>query len=165
MPPFRFGLESVLEIRTGALRDAESATAHAREVRDAAKAEYDACREREDAQMIRLGEYRDRLFESGGQALTGAAVQGRVNRLDIFVRDLELTRDQVFAQSAILQGRESELRKAVAAHTEAKREVEILEKYRERAKDRFDRQTQKKEDAELDEIGSIIFDASRQGLA
>ena len=156
MPQFKYRLQPLLDVKSErkqqAQRDLGQRMADLKTEQDAL-GEMQAERERVEKKLEAA-----KFVPLGGAA--GASVES-IRQYTDYLRglgaDVEKARDAEFSQR--LRLREFEDRAAAARRhlADCSRELEVLNKHRERLEQRFVRAEEKKDAAEQDEIGSAMF--------
>jgi hypothetical protein len=160
MAEFVFRLQALLDRRIEARRQAEERLASCERAlaaekktmqeleagADAAEALY----QRRRAERSLSGRNRGAPFLSQDSTLAGLKL------------DAQAARSAVLSQQIFVDEASGHLRKATAALAVRKQEEDVLEKFREKARDRFMREESYREELEQDEVGSVMF-LSRQG--
>jgi flagellar export protein FliJ len=99
---------------------------------------------------------------AGAEGASGLAVIQRTDYLRGLATDLEAAKDAEFSQRFRVREFEGQVVKARRLFADCSREVEVLDKHRERLEKRFLRENEKRGAAEQDEIGSTMFNRGRQ---
>jgi len=160
MAQFHYRLQILLDLKIDAREKLERALAERQ--RELA-AENRALAELEEAQRVlagKLKESRTALLGTGA-GVSGHTLELRTRYLKRLVQDVETGQDAVSAQRLRVgefQDRVAEARQHLA---DAAREVEVLEKHKERLQGRFLRAIEQKQALEQDEMGGIIFNQRR----
>ncbi|MBV9508138.1 MAG: flagellar export protein FliJ [Acidobacteriia bacterium] len=93
--------------------------------------------------------------------MSGLAIQQYRDYLRGLVMDVEATRDAEFSQRLRVQEFAENVAKARRVLAECSRELEVLNKHRDRLEKRFLKEAERKEAADQDEIGSMLFSRGR----
>ena len=96
--------------------------------------------------------------------MSGLAIQQYRDYLRGLVMDVEAARDAEFSQRLRVQEFQDNVGKARRALAECSREVEVLNKHRDRLEKRFLKEAERKEAADQDEIGSMLFSRGRRSI-
>lgn len=160
---FKYRLDPLLAQRMERKELAEQGVAERLRELDAEKQKLDDAQHRQAELMTKRERVRSELLVNAGEErLTGNEVSQRRNFLRGVEQDVETARDEVFAQKQAVDESATRLSDAQEHLTVCAREVEVLEKHREKQKDRFDQQAERQEAKELDEIGASLFISKRR---
>jgi flagellar biosynthesis chaperone FliJ len=96
------------------------------------------------------------LLVGGPTGLSGIEVRRRYEYLGAVGLDLETAKDAVFSQKMFIEDCNREVAAAQIHLTRCSRDVEVLQKHRDKLEQRFLRELEKKEALELDEIGNMM---------
>jgi len=102
------------------------------------------------------------LSAKGTHPLTGEEVRRRLDYLRGVDHDVESARGEVFAQKQAVDETQERLIQAKQFLAECSKEVEVLEKHRDKAEARHRQELERKESNELDEIGTHLFISKRK---
>jgi flagellar biosynthesis chaperone FliJ len=159
MAEFVFRLQGLLDRRIEARRRAEeqlaacerglAAEKKTMQELEAAADAAEALYQRRRAERSASGRNRGTPFLSQDSALAGLKL------------DVQAARSAVLSQQIFVDEASEHLEEAHAALAARKQEEDVLEKFREKAKDRFVREESYREELEQDEIGSVMY-LSRQ---
>ncbi|MDX2153465.1 MAG: hypothetical protein SFV54_22160 [Bryobacteraceae bacterium] len=105
----------------------------------------------------RATEERVRLMAVEGGSMSGRDLRQRAANLDLMLQLAAEAKDAVFEQKIAVNDAEDRLEDARRELAEALREVEVLNKHRERARVRFERERERQQAAEMDEAGTVLF--------
>jgi flagellar biosynthesis chaperone FliJ len=113
---------------------------------------------RHDEQVLerKLDESRRGALTGSGGA-TGLAIQQHRDYLSGLTMDLETARNSGFSQERRVREFEQRLAEVWKQLTDCLREIEVLEKHRDKLRQRFERDSEAREAAEQDEIGTAAF--------
>jgi hypothetical protein len=100
---------------------------------------------------------RDLLVNRGAQAITGMEIRRRREHLQSVGLELEAAKDAVFAQQLYIEDCKEQVAQAQRHLVKCSRDVEILNKHREKLEQRYQREADRKEALELDEIGNMLY--------
>ena len=118
---------------------------------------------REQELVARRQDLRKRVLETEpGQSLTGDRIQQRRQYVEALGLDIEAARDAVFSQRLVVDECEEKVAQAQAEMLKSQRDVEVMNKYRERLEQRFRREEERKEELDQDEIGNMLFMSRRR---
>ncbi|HBY58820.1 MAG TPA: hypothetical protein DEH78_03300 [Solibacterales bacterium] len=157
MSVFVYRLQTLLDRKQAVREDAERRLAERlRELEE--ERQRLAAREREarEASALAAAE-RMRLMAVEGGSVSGRELRQRAANLDLLLRLASEAKDAVFEQKIAVNDAEDRLEEARRALAEAVRDVEVLNKHRERAKSRFHREQERKEAVEMDEARTVLF--------
>ena len=159
METFRYRLQTLLDRKAGLKQDAERALAACRDVLANAERRLAAGRERQQALE------QDRAAR-GGALLVGEAggeeVRRRVEDLVVIGRRIEEAKDEVMSLRLHIEECREQVDQAAAALAVAARELEVLNKHRDKAERRFRAAEERKDSAAQDEIASALYKAGRR---
>jgi flagellar export protein FliJ len=160
MPTFKYRLQPLLDIKIERKEALEQELALRRKE---LAAEQEALAELERAQAtltLRLAEaLRARL--GAGLHASGHVLEQHTDYLRGLSGDVTAGKSAVSAQRLRVRDFEDRVAQARRSLAEAAREVDVLEKHRERLEQRFARALERKEAVEQDEMGGIIFNQKR----
>lgn len=163
MSKFRFRLQPLLDRLLDKKEEAAKALADRRKELAAEQKLLEDLKQRERDLVAKRQDLRRRVLEpQGGQPLTGGSILQRRQYLDALGSDIESTRDSIFSQRLAVEEAEEKVNQAQAYLLKCQRDVDVLEKYRERLEQRFKREMERKEELELDEVGNMIFTSRRR---
>ncbi len=95
-------------------------------------------------------------------ALTAADVLKRSEFIKVLGSEIREAENDVSAQRVVIETCESDVKEAKEHAAEAQREVEVLNKHREKQEQRFRREEEAKEEVALDEIGNVLYSTRRR---
>jgi flagellar biosynthesis chaperone FliJ len=149
MPPFRFRPQPALDLRRRQEERANLAVLEARRVSEAAEAAQRAAQRQFDEAMAR--------------ALTAETEGGDVT-VAIWYRNWMRTQRRELARcEAIAEDRRMQLREAERRLVEARRNVRVLERLKDRARAEQDRRDREAEQKALDELAVLQFALRQRG--
>ncbi len=103
------------------------------------------------------------MTKPGGQgALTADDVLKRSEFIKVLGSEIHEAENDVSAQRTVIQTCEADVTEAKHHAAEAQREVEVLNKHREKQEQRFRREEETKEEVALDEIGNVLYSTRRR---
>jgi flagellar biosynthesis chaperone FliJ len=105
---------------------------------------------------------RERLSSPARQPLTGHQIQQRTEYLHAVEVDLEGAKDAVFSQRMTIAEAEERVAEARRELGRATREVETLDKHRNKLEERFRREVERKDAVEAEEIGNMLYMRNRR---
>ena len=161
MAHYRYRLQPLLDLKLERREELERALAERQ--RELA-AEKDALVELERVQEKMKSKFAEALrarLSEGSQA-QGYTLGLHTQYLRGLAADVENGKDAVAAQRTRVGEFQDRMADARRQLTEAAREVEVLNKHRERLEKAFFRAADRKEALELDEMGNIIFNRRRE---
>jgi flagellar biosynthesis chaperone FliJ len=168
MARFRFRLQALLDQKREAKERTQEALARKQSVLSAEQSELCAREAQRDRIAARIGVLRGSVGQALGlrrplrpphttqQPLPAAQVQNQREYLRGLRQDLEAAGDAIFAQRLAYEAVEDHVRAARDELAERSREVEVLEKYRDKQERRFISEQMRNEENELDEIGAVL---------
>lgn len=160
---FKYRLDPLLNQKTQVKQDAEqSLAARSRELTEEEKRLAEV--KQHEAELLSLKERakNELLNPGGGKQITGEEIRRRLDYLRGVDHDVETARGEVFAQKQVVDESQEKLIQARQFLAECAREVEVLEKHRNKAEARYVQQAERKEANELDEIGAHLFISKRR---
>jgi flagellar export protein FliJ len=95
-------------------------------------------------------------------ALTAGDLLKRSEFIKVLGTEIREAENSVNAQRVVIQTCEAEVKEAKEHAAEAQREVELLNKHREKQQERFRREEEAKEEVALDEIGNVLYSTRRR---
>lgn len=163
MPAFQFRLQPLLDRKIEIEEEARKALKARRDELAAEQARLDECRTRQRELAARLEDLRRNIMTPGpDNTISGDEIGRRAAYLKALGLDVEAAKDAVFAQKLVVDECEDRVQEAERHMTECRRQVEVLEKYRERLEQRFRREQERKEAVEQDEIGNVLYISRRR---
>jgi flagellar biosynthesis chaperone FliJ len=153
--PFVFRLQALLDQRINLRKHAEDEM----KVRESElSAENKTLRELEQAVETAVALYRRRRAErsKSGRSL-GVPILIQNDALIGLEMDVQEARSAVLSQQILVDQARERLNEANAILASRRLDEEVLEKYRQKAKTRFEQEESYKEELEQDEIGSVIY--------
>lgn len=160
---FKYRLDPLLNQKTQVKQDAEeSLAARSRELTEEERRLAEV--KQHEAELLCLKERakNELLNPGGGKQITGEEIRRRLDYLRGVDHDVETARGEVFAQKQVVDESQEKLIQARQFLAECAREVEVLEKHRNKAEARYIQQAERKEANELDEIGAHLFISKRR---
>lgn len=160
---FKYRLDPLLSQKAQVKQDAEqSLAARSRELSEEEKRLAEV--KQHEAELLSLKERakNELLNPGGGAQITGEEIRRRLDYLRGVDHDVETARGEVFAQKQAVDESQERLIQARQFLAECAREVEVLEKHRDKAEARYVQQVERKEANELDEIGAHLFISKRR---
>jgi flagellar biosynthesis chaperone FliJ len=109
----------------------------------------------------RKAELRKALLHTAA-SLSGREAGVRKDYLRGLEQDVEAAKDAVFSQRLVVEEVEERLASARSQLAERTRDVEILEKHRDRLEQRYRRDVARKEAIEQDEVGNMLYLSRRR---
>jgi len=160
---FKYRLDPLLNQKAQVKQDAEQSLAErSRELNEEEKRLAEV--KQHEAELLSLKETakNELLNPGGGKQITGEEIRRRLDYLRGVDHDVETARGEVFAQKQAVDESQEKLIQARQFLAECAREVEVLEKHRDKAEARYVQQVERKEANELDEIGAHLFISKRR---
>ena len=161
MAVFRFRLQPILEQREEAREEAAKQLAQKQKELQAAKDTLAELEGKEKGLTQKREDLRKEMA-TADKVLSAEQIRQKLVYIRAVTQDRETARDNVLAQKMEAADCEDRLRDAQKSLIDAQRAVEILRKYRDRLKARFDREAEQKEALEQDEIGNMLFMSRRE---
>jgi flagellar export protein FliJ len=163
MPAFRFRLQPLLDRKIEIEEEARKALKDCQDELAAEETRLEECRARLRELSARLEDLRRNIMTPGpDNTISGDEVHRRAEYLKALGLDVEAAKDAVFAQKLVVDECEDRVKEAEQHLLECRRQVEVLEKYRDRLAERFRREQERKEAVEQDEIGNVIYLSKRR---
>jgi flagellar biosynthesis chaperone FliJ len=160
---FKYRLDPLLHQKTQVKQQAEQSLAErSRELSEEQKRLAEV--QQHEAELLNLKEHaRNELLHPGsGKQTTGEEVRRRLDYLRGVDCDVDAARGEVFAQKQAVDESQEKLIQARQFLAECAREVEVLEKHRNKAEARHVQQVERKEENELDEVAANLFISKRK---
>src|SRR5262245_45698136 len=163
MAAFRFRLQPLLDRKIETLEEARKALQARREELAAEEARLEECRARVRELTAKLEDLRRNIMTPApDNTISGDEVRRRAEYLKALGLDVEAAKDAVFAQKLVVDECADKVKDAERYLAQCRRAVEVLEKYRDRLAERFRREQERKEAAEQDEIGNVLYMSRRR---
>ena len=159
MPLFRYRLEALLDQKRATKTAAEQALAARRAEQRQAHVRLVELEAAVTSAAERKRAARDTSFVDND---TIEAILARRNDVTIFAHRLEEAKDAVQSQRMFLEELAEQTEAALAAVSEASRELEVLLKHRAKAEARFVSEADRKETLEQEEIAAAMFENRRR---
>jgi flagellar biosynthesis chaperone FliJ len=159
MATFHYRLQALLDQKLERKREAERELGLRRQELRASEERLGELQEKLRIAEARHGDLR-RSIVSGRSA--GEDVQRRVNDVAISARRIEAIKDDIMSQRIEIEERKEKVDQAVGALAAATRELEILNKHRDKSERRFRAEVDRKEAIEQDEIASALYETRRR---
>lgn len=159
MGTFRYRLQTLLDQKIERKQEAERHLAVCRQkLREAQEHLVERTGRQHELEAERFDRRRALLpAESGGNE-----VRRRVDDLALFARRIEEVKDEVMSLRLQIEECKERVEQAVAGLAAAAREVEVLNKHRERAERRFRAELERKDTITQDEIASALYENRRR---
>lgn len=153
--PFVFRLQALLDQRIDLRKQAEDEL-KARE--NELSAEKKTLQELEQAVVMTVALYRRRRTERSKSGMSlGVPILIQNDALIGLEMDVQEARSAVLSQQILVDQALELVKKANVVLASRRVDEEVLEKYRQKAKTRFEHEENYKEELEQDEIGSVIY--------
>lgn len=153
----KYRLQTVLELREKAKKDAAQFVALRRQQLLDQEAELDRCKKMVQANLNLQKTALDNMFhEMSDGAAARKAISYRTHQADLREQETVL-RENVVKQEKVVQQAEAEVEKALELLAEASKEVKVIEKHKETWRTNEKIQAERKEQKLNDEIGAILF--------
>ena len=160
---FKYRLDPLLHQKTQVKQQAEQSLAErSRELTEEERRLAEV--QQHEAELLSLKERsRNELLHTGSaKQLTGEEVRQRLNHLRGVDQDVESARGEVFAQKQVVDESQVKLIQARQFLADCAREVEVLEKHRNKQEVRHHNELERKESHELDEAATHLFISKRK---
>jgi flagellar biosynthesis chaperone FliJ len=153
--PFVFRLQTILDRRIDLRKQAED---ELKSKEHELAAENRTLRELEQSVETAVELYRRRRIErSRSRVSTGVPILIQNDSLVGLEMDVQEARSAVLSQQILVDQAEERVDKAKMDLASRRLDEEVLEKYRQKTKTRFEQEESYKEELEQDEIGSVIY--------
>ena len=162
MKGFRFRLQPLLDLKLKAQEDAQKALDDRKKELAAEEKRLEEARQHEQDFIDTRERLRREVMVSSAGAITGDEVKRRVDYIRFLAQEIDTAKENVYAQQLVVTDAETAVNAARDHLAEATRQVDILEKYREKQETRYKRELEQKEALELDEIGNVLYSNRRR---
>jgi YscO-like protein len=162
MPVFQFRLQALLDQRLEAKKRADEALA-GRQQELAAEQQTLQDLEEEVERLTKLHQEK-RLELAKSRARQGLRLTNQTDFLQGLKLDIQAARSGVLAQQIFVEQAEEVVREAQQVVVACQREVDVLDKYRERVEKRFWAELAYQEELEQDEIGNVMYLSRRMNV-
>jgi len=163
MPSFKYRLQPLLDQKIRLKEQAEEVFVEKQRQLRLACERLDQLRAAEQTLMVKKQLLRRNLLLSdGGLSNSGIEIRRRREHLQSVSLELEAAKDAVFAQELFIEDCKEQVSLAQRHLSKCARDVEILDKHREKLEKRFQREMDKKEALEMDEIGNMLYTGKAQ---
>lgn len=154
MPAFQFRLQTLLDRRIEERQHAEeAANARERELMSEKQIMKELEQEAERAEELYQRKRAERVVASIRE---GSRLASQSDFLSGLKLDVQTARSAVLSQQIFVDQASEAVREAQAALALCRKEVDVLEKYREKAEKRFLQEVAYREELEQDEIGNVM---------
>lgn len=154
---FVYRLQVLLDQRERAQDDARQALGESIRALETAKERLVELQRRADAATALHRSARQVVLVPAGAMLTGAEVQRRAEEVQWLEKEAGWARDAVLEQKIAIEDCADAVDAARSALAEAMRQVEVLNKHRARAEQRYRREEERVEAEQQDESGTVQF--------
>jgi flagellar biosynthesis chaperone FliJ len=161
MPGFHYRLKPLLDKKQAAKEEAQRALGERQKEQAAEREQLDGCRRERERLESQLAQARRRVM-GAAQGASGGAIQARRDYARGLAADVQAAADALAAQEIRVQEAEQRVAAARAELAERSREVDVLEKHRERLEQRFRREVERKEALEQEEMGNVMYLSRRR---
>jgi hypothetical protein len=162
MPIFTFRLQILLDQKLELEKQARAVASEKERLLDYARQTLEKLRQKEQGIQKQLREISSRLLLDH-QVDQVLAVQRRNNYREGLAGDLKEAHEAALAQTFAVEEAEEEVTHAQTYAAQCSREVEKLEKYRDKQEARFRAEAERKEQLEQDELGTVMYLSGRDG--
>ena len=155
MPVFHFRLQAVLDRRVEAQKKAEEALSE-RQKELAVEQQTLKSLEKEANRLTQRYSVRrtERLVKETRESSRLGSITNYLFALEL---DMQAARSSVLSQQLFVDQAQEAVEAAQQTVSVARREVEVLEKYRDKEQHKFELEIARQEELELDEIGNVMF--------
>lgn len=164
MTPFTYRLQPLLEQKEGLKKEADREVIRQEQELQTQLATLESLQCRVQELVEKRQRARQQLMSKPGDkgALTAADVLKRSEFIKILGSEIHEAENDVSAQRVVIETCEADVKEAKEHAAEAQREVEVLNKHREKQEQRFRREEEAKEEVALDEIGNVLYSTRRR---
>lgn len=155
MAVFRFRFQPVLDGKIKVKEDAEASLAERQRELAAEEFTLQQLQEKKDRVRHEVQLARKSLQLTGNA--TGGEVLSRTDLLNALKDKLDAANQDVLGQRMLVEQFQARVEGARQRVADCTREVDVLQKYRDKLEARFLRELAQKEELELDETGNILF--------
>jgi flagellar export protein FliJ len=164
MTQFTYRLQPLLEQKQELSKEADrEVVRHEQELQ--AQLETLESRQRRVQELVqKRQQLRQELMSRPGEkvALKAAEVLERSEFIKVLGSDVQQAENDVSSQRVVVETCQADVKEAKEHAAEARREVEVLSKHREKQEERFRREVEAKEEVALDEIGNVLYATRRR---
>lgn len=164
MTQFTYRLQPLLEQKEELKKEADREVARQEQELQTQLATLQSLRRRVEELVTKRQQLRQELMSKPGDKgeLTAAEVLKRSEFVKVLGLEIQQAESDVSSQRAVVETCEATLKEAKEHAAEARREVEVLAKHREKQEQRFRRELEAKEEVALDEIGNVLYATRRR---
>ena len=164
MTQFTYRLQPLLEQKEELKKEADREVSRREHELQTQLATLESLQQRVQELVEKRQHARQELMTKPGAAgaLTANDVLKRSEFIKVLGTEIREAESDVSAQRVVIETCESEVKEAKEQAAEAQREVEVLNKHREKQQERFRREEEAKEEVALDEIGNVLYSTRRR---
>jgi flagellar export protein FliJ len=164
MTQFTYRLQPLLEQKEELKKEADREVSRREQELQTQQATLESLQHRVQELVEKRQHARQELMTKPGDkgALTAADVLKRSEFIKVLGSEIREAENDVSAQRVVIETCESDVKEAKEHAAEAQREVEVLNKHREKQEERFRREEEAKEEVALDEIGNVLYSTRRR---
>ncbi len=164
MTQFNYRLQPLLEQKEELKKEADREVSRREQELQTQLATLESLQHRVQELVEKRQHARQELMTKPGDkgALTAADVLKRSEFIKVLGSEIREAENDVSAQRVVIETCESDVKEAKEHAAEAQREVEVLNKHREKQEQRFRREEEAKEEVALDEIGNVLYSTRRR---
>jgi len=164
MTQFNYWLQPLLEQKEELKKEADREVNRREQELQTQQAALESLQRRVQELVEKRQHARQELMTKPGAAgaLTANDVLKRSEFIKVLGTEIREAESDVSAQRVVIETCESEVQEAKEQAAEAQREVEVLNKHREKQQERFRREEEAKEEVALDEIGNVLYSTRRR---
>jgi flagellar export protein FliJ len=164
MTQFTYRLQPLLEQKEELKKEADREVSRREQELQTQLATLESLQHRVQELVDKRQHARQELMTKPGDkgALTAADVLKRSEFIKVLGSEIREAENDVSAQRVVIETCESDVKEAKEHAAEAQREVEVLNKHREKQEQRFRREEEAKEEVALDEIGNVLYSTRRR---
>ena len=164
MTQFTYRLQPLLEQKEELKKEADREVVRREEELQAQLTTLESLQRRVQELVQKRQQLRQELMNKPGEkvALTAAEVLERSEFIKVLGSEVQQAGNDVSSQGVVVETCKSDVKEAKEHAAEARREVEVLSKHREKQEERFRREVEAKEEVALDEIGNVLYATRRR---
>jgi flagellar export protein FliJ len=164
MTQFTYRLQPLLEQKEELKKEADREVIRREQELQAQLATLESLQHRVQELVEKRQHARQELMTKPGDkgALTAADVLKRSEFIKVLGSEIHEAENDVSVQRVVIETCESDVKEAKEHAAEAQREVEVLNKHRDKQQERFRREEEAKEEVALDEIGNVLYSTRRR---
>jgi flagellar export protein FliJ len=164
MTQFTYRLQPLLEQKEELKKEADREVVRQEQELQTQLATLQSLQGRVQELVEKRKQLRQELLSKPGDkgSLTAAEVLRRSEFVKELSSEIQQAENDVRSQRVVIETCQADVKEAKEHAAEARREVEVLAKHREKQQERFRRELEAKEEVALDEIGSVLYATRRR---